>query len=213
MKNIPFDDIGFGNPSSRDFLIMKQDSYLDKLLPELQRFSPPKNSSAAAVSELKQLVNYVNSKREVKNNLYDEGLMKMIKELFMQGGADEQFIDQVSGKIAEDVIPILTKLKFFFNRPRPAQLSYYYDLEFFPDFSYFTNSPSYPSSHVALTVITTHVLGNIYPEMYNKAIPIIEEVKKSRLLLGVHYPSDNDMSMVVAKAVLENPEFKATFKL
>lgn len=210
---INLDDIAFGNPSSRDFLIMKQENYLDALFPKLIRFTPPKNSSAAAAGELQTLVNYVNAKREVKNNLYDEGLLLMIRDVFMEAGADKEFIETVSTGVAETVVPLITKLKYHFNRPRPAQLSWYHSLNFYPDFSYFTNSPSYPSSHVALTVITCHVLGNLHPEGYNRIQPLIEEMKQSRLYLGVHYPSDNDMSMVIAKAVLDNAEFKAEFNL
>ena len=152
-------------------------------------------------------------KRKVKDNLYDEGLLHMIKSHFINAGADSEFVTTITESIAEDVIPLVTKLKYWFNRPRPAQLSWYYDLNFFPDFSYFVNNPSYPSGHSTLTAVTCHVLGNLYPEGYESIKNVIAEARESRLYLGVHYPSDNDMAMVVAKAILENPEFKANYRL
>jgi hypothetical protein len=213
MKHIAFDDIVFGNPCKRDYDLIGKECYLDKTIPYLQKFNPPKNSSQVTVNELKALEELLSVKRDVKNNLYDEGLLGMIKDLFIDAGAEKDFVETVSKSIAGDVVPIITKLKYFFNRPRPAQLSYYYEMNFFPDFSFFVNSPSYPSGHVTLTVITAHVLGNLYPEAYRNVMPVINDVKNSRLYLGVHYPSDNDMAMVVSKAILDNAEFKASYRL
>lgn len=213
MQPIEFDSIAFGNPTARDHVMMLKENYLDKLLPAMKRFTPPHNSSSVTQNELRKLVEYVNAKRTVKDNMYDEGLLKMIKNHFIEAGANEEFVTRVTGSIAEDVIPLVTKLKYWFNRPRPLQLSWYYNMNFFPDFSYFVNNPSYPSGHSTLTAVTCHVLGNLYPEGYNTIKKIIAEARESRLYLGVHYPSDNDMAMVVAKAITENPEFKANYRL
>jgi membrane-associated phospholipid phosphatase len=137
----------------------------------------------------------------------------MIKKTFMDGGAAKEFVDTVSTGVADDVIPLITQLKYHFNRPRPGQLAHYYGINLFPDHSYFTNNPSFPSGHTCLTVVTCNVLGNLYPEMFKKMLPVIKEVMDSRVSLGVHFPSDNDMSMVVAKSILANPEFKANYHL
>jgi hypothetical protein len=210
---IPFDSIAFGNPSARDHLMMTKENYLDKLIPEMKRWTPPPNSSSVTQNELKRLQQYLTTKREVKDNMYDEGLLDMIKSHFIKAGADKEFVTVVTEGVAEDVIPLITKLKYWFNRPRPSQLSWYYDMNFFPDFSYFVNNPSYPSGHSTLTAVTCHVLGNLYPEAYKTIQGVIKEARESRLYLGLHYPSDNDMAMVVAKNVLENPEFKANYRL
>lgn len=213
MTPIPFDEIGFGNPSARDHLMMTKEVYLDVLLPSLSNFTPPKNSSDVTRHELKHLEKLVLSKRVVKNNMYDNALLDMLKKIFIEQGASQEFVDTICDGVAEDVIPVITKLKYHFNRPRPAQLSWYYNMNLFPDFSYFTNSPSYPSGHTCLTVVTSHVLGNLYPEGFKKVQSVIQEVSDSRLMLGVHYGSDNDMSRVVAKKVLDNAEFKIKYRL
>jgi hypothetical protein len=211
--HLSIDKIVAGNPCNRDHKLMQKESYLDRLLPELYKFTPPKNSSQATKDELRSLVDFTSTQRVIQNNLYDEALLPHIKKLFMDAGADPEYIDFVTTAVAEDAIPMITKLKYYFNRPRPAQLAPYYDIPLYPDFSYFTNNPCFPSGHTTLTTITCEVLGNHYPEAYRIMQRLIDDVMTSRLYLGVHYPSDNDMARLVAKKVIENAEFKAKFKL
>ncbi len=139
------DKIAFGNPSQRDRLIMTRETYLDKLLPALKTFAPPKNSSTVTKSELNQLITTMAQKRPEEDFLYDESLINYVKGLYINGGADAGNVNSIVTNVQLDVGPLITKLKYVFNRPRPAQLAYYYGLELYPDFSYFTNSPSYPS--------------------------------------------------------------------
>jgi PAP2 superfamily len=213
MYNLTVDQISFGNPCSNDLALIKKETYLDRLLPDLYAYNPPKNSSQATRDELESLVRFVNSKRDIKNNLYDEALVPHITKLFVDAGANEEHISDVTKRVAEDCYPIITKLKYYFNRPRPSQLAHYLDVKLFPDFSYFTNSPSFPSCHTTLTTITCEVLGNHYPEAYSIMQKLIDDVMASRMYLGVHYPSDNDMARVIAKKVVGFPEFMAKFKL
>lgn len=210
-KPMSIDDLVFGNPSSRDQQIMNSSYYLDCIIPELKKFTPPKNSLSGP--ELNKLMEFTSVRKDEKDLLYDERLMQEIKKTFIKEGAQEEFIDTISTSIADDVLPVVIKLKYLFNRIRPQQLSWYYNLNLFPDHSYFVNNPSYPSTHTTLTIVTCHVLGNLYPQAYNKIQKIIEEVKSSRLYLGVHYPSDNNMSVVVAKSILDNKEFKMKYHL
>lgn len=192
---------------------MQVESYLDRLLPELYQLTPPKNTSQTTKDELHSLVRSVATERVIQNNVYDEKLLPHIKEIFVNAGADPEYIDVVTTGIAEDCIPLITKLKYFFNRPRPSQLAPYLDIKLYPDFSYFTNNPSYPSGHTTLTAITCEVLGNHYPEAYNIMKRLMDDVMTSRLYLGVHYPSDNDMGRLVAQKVVSNPEFMNKYRL
>ena len=211
--NIDVDKIIFGHPTARDYELMKQPCFLDRLLPDLQNFTPPPNSSIATRNELLKLVDYTATARIKEHSIYDEGLIPHIKELFINAGASPDFIDDVTREIMGDMVPMITKLKYYFNRPRPAQLAPYFDIILIPDFSYFTNNPSYPSGHTCLTAVTCEVLGNHYPEVYTRMQDLIKKVEASRLCLGVHYPSDNDMSRVVAKHVLSNAEFRSKYNL
>jgi hypothetical protein len=206
-------DIKFGNPCLRDHKMIHTENYLDRLIPFLKKYTPPENNSQATRAEINQLVNLLATPRNNDNNLYDEQLTAYIKAVFVNAGADAEEIQSIITDIANDVLPLITKLKFIFQRPRPATLAYYCGVPLHPDFSYFTNSPSYPSCHTALTAITCETLGNLYPESYAQMQKITATVRDSRLYLGVHYSSDNDMAMIVANKVLENPEFKLKRRL
>lgn len=213
MYNLTVDQIVFGNPCANDMHLIQKENYLDRLLPELYGLTPPKNSSSATRGELDDLVRFTGTKRELQNNLYDEALIAYIKKYFVDAGADPDYIDDITKRVAEDCYPLIVKLKYKFNRPRPSQLAHYLGVKLFPDFSFFTNSPSYPSAHTTLTTITCEVLGNHFPETYQTMQGLIDDVMGSRLYLGVHYPSDNDIARVIAKKVITNPEFMARFKL
>lgn len=211
--NININDIMFGHPNARDRDLIQSQTYLDKIVTEVQHYTPPPNNSNATVEELKFLVTQTQNQKVEEHHLFDEGLIPYIKNLFIAAGASEEFIDQVTKDIQTDVVPLITKLKYYFNRPRPAQLAPYHGIVLIPDFSYFTNNPSYPSGHTCLTAITCEVLGNHYPEVYSEMLELTRSVERSRLCLGVHYPSDNDMSRVVAKHVINNPEFRVKYQL
>lgn len=207
------DTVAFGNPCSRDIRIMKQTSFLDSLIEPLSTYTPPPNSSEVTKGELQQIENLLKNPIPDKDHYFDNQLLDAIKGHFIDHGAEEKFVTTVSDGIAQLVIPLLTKLKYRFNRPRPAQLAYYLEMKVYPEFSYFVNSPSYPSSHTCLTIVTCQVLGNLSPLAYKTIQPLIDSAADSRIQLGLHYKTDNDMSKVVAKKILDHPKFKEEFAL
>lgn len=213
MKVIQLDELVFGNPSERDRQIMSAESYLDTVISDMTIFSPPANSSSLALSEINTINKKLSSRSKNSDILFDNQLLDYIKGVFISGGAKKDFVDTVCNGIAEDVVPVITKMKYHFNRPRPYQLSYYLGVNLFPEFSYFTNTPSYPSGHTCLTFITVSVLGNLFPEQYKKISSIVEQVSESRVAIGAHYPSDNNAAMLLGNKILSNPEFKSNYRL
>lgn len=192
---------------------MQTENYLDRLIPVFTQWTPPANSSDVTRAEINALVNLLATPRKEKHVYFDEALLVYIREYFVSAGADEAEIQKILNDIAEDVLPLITKLKYHFQRPRPSTLAYYMNVQLLPDSYYFANTPSFPSAHTTMTAITCEVLGNIFPQSYSRMIGLRNEVLESRLFLGVHYSSDNDMAMAVAKRVLENPEFKLRMKI
>lgn len=210
---INLDKIVFGNPSGRDKHIMETGTYLDSIMDDVLIFAPPKNSSPATVAELEMIKRKLSSRSKDSDILFDNELLSYIKNVFIKGGADKGFVDTVCNAIAEDVVPLVTRMKYYFNRPRPYQLAYYHGVELFPEFSYFTNTPSYPSGHTCLTFVTLGVLGNLYPEQYKKVSSLVEQVSESRVAIGAHYPSDNNTAIILGQKILSNPEFKSNYRL
>lgn len=214
MENSFINKIVFGNPSKEDHNNISVSNYLDKLFPPLCKYSNPRNNSELTKKELQQLVNSVDSNSENRKKLFDSSLMPFVNDLFVRNGADKSEVEATTGNIINDVLPLVTKLKYFFNRPRPYQLAYYHgNMPLFPYFSHFVSSPSYPSGHSTLAIVTGHVLGNHYPNSWQVMQDFVVEVQESRVLLGVHFPSDNVMAQLTAKQIINYPQFRAKYGL
>jgi acid phosphatase (class A) len=99
------------------------------------------------------------------------------------------------------------RLKQHFKRPRP------YHLE--PALKPLTriNSPSFPSGHSLWAYTEAYIFGELVSEKKQDFIKVALEVQWSRELMGIHYPSDNEASRIIAWHLLDswmkNPQFVA----
>jgi len=212
------DLITYGNPTIEQIPYLESQSYLDELLPELKTYTFPKNSSEATKEELNQLVDYlktVNGKNEFLSRYkgYDRSLRKSFSDFFLKDVEDKDEIVAQINDIITDVSPLIMKLKFYFQRPRPYQLSQYYKLKLFPYESRSADSPSFPSGHAYLGRIITEVIGNHKPQTYALMQKILNDICYSRVYLGLHYQSDIDVGIFCADKVLSNKQFKEKYKL
>jgi acid phosphatase (class A) len=97
------------------------------------------------------------------------------------------------------------RLKRFFKRARP------YHLE--PKLKPLARigSPSFASGHTLWAFTQAFLFSEIMPEKRNNFIDRAEEVRWSRELMGIHYPSDNEASRIIAWQLLQywktNPQF------
>jgi hypothetical protein len=212
------DEITFGNPNLSQLAYIDTENYLDILFQELSTYTFPKNSSEATKEELNQLVDCL---RVVENNqeylnrykTYDSHLKKYFIDGLIKGGENAEEVTNLVNEIMEDIKPLLIKLKYFFQRPRPNQLAQYYKLRLFPFQSISADSPSFPSGHAYQGRILTEVIGNRYPKTYSAMEKIFKDICYSRIYLGLHYQSDIDVAIFCANSVLANKDFKAKFKL
>jgi Membrane-associated phospholipid phosphatase len=99
------------------------------------------------------------------------------------------------------------RLKQHFKRPRP------YHLEQTLKPLARINSPAFPSGHSLWAYTEAYVFGELFPDMRQDFIKAAAEVRWSRELLGIHYPSDNEASRVIGWHLLKhwykNPVFIA----
>jgi hypothetical protein len=212
------DEVTYGNPNNIQLGYLKKENYLDSLFEELSTYTFPSNSSQATKEELNQIVDSINTlegKDEfIKRYLgYDLSLSRYFKQGLIKGGEDEEKVVELIDKIMEETKPLLMKLKYYFNRPRPYQLADYYKLKLFPYPSHSNDSPSFPSGHAYQGRIITEVVGNLYPKTYAQMQKIFKDICYSRIYLGFHYQSDIDVGIFCADKVLANKEFKKEFKL
>lgn len=97
------------------------------------------------------------------------------------------------------------RLKWHFKRARP------YHLE--PKLQPLAriHSPSFASGHSLWSFTEAYIFSEIIPEKRSEFLERAEEVRWSRELMGIHYPSDNEASRVIGwyliKYWYKNPQF------
>jgi hypothetical protein len=215
------DLITYGNPTQNQVQSLTKESYLDNLFDDLRNYTFPKNSSEATKQELNQIVDALNDMQDPENQsaylnryrAYDGNIKAYLKSGLIKSGIDEQEVVDLVENISEDITPLLLKLKFYHQRPRPYQLAEYYKLKLFPFGSHSSHSPSFPSGHSFQAKIITEVVGNHYPKMYSFLQDLFEDISYSRMYLGLHYQSDLDVGIFCAEKVLKNAEFMKRYKL
>jgi hypothetical protein len=212
------DTITWGNPSQKHQPFLDDGkSFLDRLVPQLVKFTFPKNSSKATREELNELVDNVKLLTEDPETLkryraYDASLTKVFADMIVQqqlGDRGIQLVDQ----LIDDTVPVIMKLKFHFQRPRPYQMAQYYKLKLFPFYSRSDQSPSYPSGHALQAKVICHVLGNHFPDRFDYFESLMQDIQNSRIYMGIHYPSDTEYANLVAETIIRDKEFKQKYQL
>jgi acid phosphatase (class A) len=77
------------------------------------------------------------------------------------------------------------------------------------------NSPSFVSGHTLWAFIQAFTWSELVPEKQNDFIALAEEIRHSREIMGIHYPSDNEASRQVAYKMMQyyfkNDAFKKDY--
>lgn len=214
------DSIKWGNPLREHLDYLENNKCItDKFFNDFSQIPFPKNSSKGAREELNMLVDYVNSLSSSKDTAYlkryqqyDRNLEQVFAHIIREKELDENSAIVVD-EINADITPLIYKLKYHFNRPRPSQLAADYRLKLFPYQSYSALSPSYPSAHVIKGIVICHVLGNHYPHLYQFFENLSKEIGYSRLYMGLNYQSDNDFGVYIAEKIVSDTEFMEKYHL
>jgi acid phosphatase (class A) len=93
------------------------------------------------------------------------------------------------------VVEFTIKYKLF--RPRP------YHLE--PRLQPLTkiNSPSFVSGHTLWAFLQAFTWSEVAPEKQKDFTALAEEIRRSREIMGIHYPSDNEAARQVAYKMMQ----------
>ena len=127
-------------------------------------------------------------------------LLKRIGKQFPKEKFDEFFFSQVD--------PVITNLKYKFKRARPFQLAEKYGIDIKITETETHHTPAYPSGHTAYAAFGGSMLATLYPEHTSEFYELINLAGRARILQGVHYPSDNDASMVIASVLYEDLKYE-----
>ena len=163
--------------------------------------APPSNISKKTFLEL-QLISQSTSRRTPEDTELVE-IIDQDPDHFFIKLVDQYGLKYPDMKILEfyNIIePILMNVKFLWNRPRPAQLAKYYDLNIDVLVTDTHHTASYPSGHTVYSSLVSHIIEYYYPAIDKKKLySLVKDTAKARILQGVHYPSDNDASIKLTK--------------
>ena len=102
------------------------------------------------------------------------------------------------------VEPLLMNIKHYWNRPRPAQLAKLLNIPIDPIVTGTIHTPSYPSGHTMYSRLVANILKHHYPQIENKILDnIVYDTARSRVMMGVHFPSDNQASILFTNYVFK----------
>ena len=208
----------YGNPSRNYLQYLKVDTFLDSLLGELASYPFPNNNGQDVIDEINQLINYTNTLSsdealQKRYKLYDTKFEDYFVNVLANVGADRQEVGDTIKQIHDDVVPLIVKLKYHYQRVRPYQLSHILSMRLYPFESQTAMTPSYPSGHSIQSKLYADVLGNKYPKYYKQLQALAADISESRLAMGIHYPSDILFSEYVSEVALNHPEFKKKYRL
>ena len=203
MKRSELNSLVYGDPTQKHLSTMQKGHSLIEIDPERLRIPrPPINSSEETFSEIRLLRKSLDSLDDNKIEfieIADEKPTQVFIDFAKSNGLNynEEFIKDIYDQLR----PFILKLKYKFNRPRPAQVAKKIGIEF-PSFSLDSAStPSYPSGHTIQAHVLANVLSRANPKYTEELGRIADRISLTRLQSGVHYPSDIIMGKEIANMI------------
>lgn len=187
--------------------------YLEQPVPDIIDFNwknlldkPPMNTDDVTIRELKTISDKSHSRTSedialiytVDENLDEpfEILLKQYNLIYPQNYINNFY------KIIK---PVLLNTKGFWNRARPYQLAKFYDIDIDIIETNTHHTPSYPSGHTVYASLVSFILKDMYSELNMKELDsIVKSVADARIAQGVHYPSDNEASLIFSQKIFNN---------
>ena len=170
---------------------------------------PPENNSEETRKELEYLQSITKSLTTRDKNLID---LVDNEPLDLYNGVLKEYNLQMPNsafdKIWNIARPIVMNLKYQYNRPRPVQIAERLGFKVNVIETKTHQTPAYPSGHTVYTAMGAYILSDMYPELSSDFFGKIGEAGLARCLQGVHYPSDNEASMVISGAIWQDIRYK-----
>lgn len=131
-------------------------------------------------------------------NMADRSIGKLFILLLNKNGiyVDDYLKEDIERVLVETTIPVL-KLKYLYNRARPYQVADIEGIEFSAIDSESAKTPSYPSGHATQSMYLAYYLTKSYPDLSSQLMALGERIAWSRVVAGVHFPSDISFGMVL----------------
>ena len=105
--------------------------------------------------------------------------------------------------IEQQCRPIIRHYKNYFNRPRPYQVAAVYNKKLDRFKSDTAKTPAYPSGHAMQPMVVALHYAKKYPQHRQELIRAAKICGYGRVIAGMHYPSDYDAGIELAKQVMK----------
>ena len=208
--NVGIDGIRYGNPTQELREIEKKESFVRDWFIEQGLFdeivkNAPLNSSATTKKDLEVLMDKMS-----KVTPEDLAFAR-----FVDSNLPQAFIDFLTAKGFEETMgeyfsidsqtePLVFHLKDVINRPRPYQMAYALGLPLCPLIHTDANSAAYPSGHALTAFVMSEYYARKHPAIAGEIRAFGQKVADSREKMGIHYPSDTEVSRMISNVIWEN---------
>jgi hypothetical protein len=123
---------------------------------------------------------------------------------------DDEYIEYLT-KVTEDLGAFVVQLKNHYQRPRPFQVAFYTEQDLHPYDSVSAQSPSYPSGHAMQSFLIFNIIAYHYEDKKEQLLKIAKQIADSRIIMGIHYPSDNAFGIQVVKELMLKDDIKEKY--
>ena len=151
---------------------------------KFKKMKPPKDNSLETFKEIQSINKLRQDKDFVKDN--DDVYANFVN---IVGKEDGKQIEE----LINDSRIIITKLKNYFNRPRPKKLAKNFGIKLEDIELKSMKTPSYPSGHSIQGYLVAEVLKDKYPNKSKQLDKKAKDISDSRNIARAHYKSDSDM--------------------
>lgn len=206
---IPVNNLTYGNPDAQQDLLVRKEHSFDYIANHYMDKPYPNNDGDYAKNELNQIKDEMSKLAHEKvvtmSVRFDEDLFGMCVETAEKCGVPnpQDFVESVF----RDINPIIMKLKFYYNRIRPFQLANVYGFQLNPMPTVSAQSPSYPSGHTIQSKVIADILSFRYPDKQDMLMKFADKCSKSRIIMGVHFPSDEIFGLQISAGITNDENF------
>jgi hypothetical protein len=205
LKSINIDDLKY---SDKPKLNYKLSPLIDfDWTPILQ--NPLKNSDPKTLSELIYVANLTLNRTPMDLDLINRvdqdatSEIKLICQVY-----SIKFPQSIFDQFYDHTEKLILLVKNYFNRPRPYQLADFYNIKFDRINSDTTKTPSYPSGHTVYAKLAANIVGSQFPGLTQQLDHAVSMVAYARCSMGVHFPSDNKASIILANYIFSQLQSK-----
>jgi|TARA_A100001201_G_scaffold143712_1_gene146887 hypothetical protein len=182
------DSLTYGEPSKTDIKKMSNDVGVFEGfdIKQFKQNPQPKNSSSETLDELLKIQSIP---RDEDLIVKADDILNYFKDYIEALGFE--YPEKHVKKLLVTTKPIILKLKYHYNRPRPSDLAEYWNLELDNFYLKTMGTPSYPSGHSTQGILVALSLGKMFPKYAKQLLKLGKDISYSRLVSKAHYPSDS----------------------